>query len=831
MKNNLYSEVFSFLELKNALNYKYRGQSPKYLSGHRFPSSLIFFNSRKEYQSFLNNVTWEIRYLSQEIDENDAISCFKIRKWLKKAIDDSKEKPIVLVPLTEYIRLCKKNGDEKFLNTIFSEIVQAESSQLIVPMLDFITNYEGFFLYFEHKERMADVFYANYGDDFNDLPIEIILDKTNKIPKNNKVVIKKIQEWISLWETGAIGGINSILIQNERVINSLISIDISVPKIKKTIIVDEKSYLEYAYNIKSDNFKIEPTNEIFKFIFNAVSNNKEIRTWDGIVSFALGNIDNITDAYFEHWESSTNIDKKIQRWFWLNEAKKINFNSELLDKTILETTNPEKFLDNIYLYGLIFEKVTINSLKDRTLILKRFKSPLFYEDLNSFKQKFDLMKEKMGGNPRKIIERIAGLYDFEFDELIRNVSIIFKEQKKIPEELDLLIQGIWPEFSAYLKFSINQSGTSICPIIEDPNKFADEYIAQYIYSKVILDHPSKTLIDAQIEFFNEWKNVISYYHLRKIPQHTDTSLSSQINDTGFILLDCAGYEWVNVLKYLFEQKNWKVNEIYPVFAQIPTSTKFFPLKDPIKTFREFDDLIHERYQYPLTIIREISKLKEIVDSINNFYKTNKTPIWLVSDHGSTSFARNGKSKNYSNIEKDHGGRYGLITKKNVYADNELLYIAQNGVHECAVSLTYDNVGNISPIGEAHGGGMPEELLAMAMKLIPPEIAVESMNLESIPDRLKYSPLDKHMIVTLQGDFQFIINKIQISINSYQKFEFSVINYKMRVLTLPLDTLKIHGLKTGENEIKLIFNSTESTKFKIEFVSGSEKTDFDTAFKL
>ena len=85
MSENFNFTSFSSLEeLTNALEKKYSGEIPRYKSSYRFPSTIIFFDSKVDYKSFLNEITYEQRYLSKEVDEKNQLSCYKIKKWLKK---------------------------------------------------------------------------------------------------------------------------------------------------------------------------------------------------------------------------------------------------------------------------------------------------------------------------------------------------------------------------------------------------------------------------------------------------------------------------------------------------------------------------------------------------------------------------------------------------------------------------------------------------------------------------------------------------------------------------------------------------------------------------
>ncbi|WP_243669256.1 hypothetical protein [Methanoculleus chikugoensis] len=171
------------------------------------------------------------------------------------------------------------------------------------------------------------------------------------------------------------------------------------------------------------------------------------------------------------------------------------------------------------------------------------------------------------------------------------------------------------------------------------HSFANQYFAQYIRAKLVYDAPTKRLEEMQHQYFGEWKDTLGALSIGKIPQHNDTSFKAQIDADGYIFLDGVGYEWHNVIRVLFERKEWKITSIQPIFSQLPSDTAHFPLLDPVKEYRDFDGLIHKHYQYPRTIFEELEILEQIVERIHQWHKDK--PIWIVSDHGSTAFARKG----------------------------------------------------------------------------------------------------------------------------------------------------------------------------------------------
>ena len=60
-------------------------------------------------------------------------------------------------------------------------------------------------------------------------------------------------------------------------------------------------------------------------------------------------------------------------------------------------------------------------------------------------------------------------------------------------------------------------------IKDDPQGFADQYFAQYIFAKLAYDTPTRRLEEIQDQHFKEWKDILGALSIGKIPQHNDAS--------------------------------------------------------------------------------------------------------------------------------------------------------------------------------------------------------------------------------------------------------------------------------------------------------------------
>jgi len=149
----------------------------------------------------------------------------------------------------------------------------------------------------------------------------------------------------------------------------------------------------------------------------------------------------------------------------------------------------------------------------------------------------------------------------------------------------------------------------------------------------------------------------------------------------------------------------------------------------------------------------------------------------------------------------------------------------------AVSLSYDNYGDTSPQGEAHGGAMPEETLALALLIAPPGTDTSSDPITVKAESSSYSALDPEIVLQVSGTAGIQIESVTIRINrGLRKLippEWMVKNS----IKIPMAVVNELGFKAGENTLDLTFNKTMQATCSVEYASGSTVTGFDQVFKL
>ena len=829
MNENNYREFLTAQDIISQLNRKYHGEKGTIGSKKRYPATLIFFSSKKQYKQFFEQAPWAIYRMSDVFISNQIPSEYKIKQWFEKGLNESKKRPLIVSPMTEFIRYYY---DSHTFSSVITKIVQSEGSQVIIPMLDFYGKYQQFIKDFIHKERMAEVYYQSELQVEDDRDIEIIFDKTNEVTTITDDVVKKPKDWILLWETGDIANKQKLLIQDETTIKVVEKADISVPKIKKIPINSIKDYLQYEYSIPQSVFKIEPTHYVLNFIHSKAEQNKGHNIWDLLEKTIFNDKIDFENQIFNYWDNNKKEENKLHRWFWLNKAKSMKLNKKILSIVVLKTDEPEKLLDQIYFTGLENINIDLDILKERRKLLTQFSNPLFFNDTKTLEGKFNHMLKSVGDNPSQIIERVVGIFDFERRIIVKIVPKILTSQFGLSTNYFVIIKEAWPDYAYYIEPSLHTTSVRSFDLVKEFSEFAKIYTEYYILSKAMCDHPTKELEALQKEFRKQWKEIIAAQNIGNIENHSNGRLPSEFKDKKYIFLDAVGFEWGNLIKYLFEKSGWQVLEIIPIFAPLPSVTKYFPFSESIEQIDEFDRLIHEPYEYPYSIEREIQKLSDIIETrIHNKFKGHTQPIWVVSDHGSTVFSRKGSPlTSFKNKNGKHGGRFSIFAQESILETDDLKIISRDG-EKFLISTNYDNIGKTSPLGEAHGGATPEEILAIAIKVTPPGLKHKKTELLIELDKTRYSPIDELIKITIKFTNQEKILEIKISVNDSPQFLLEMKHYQQRIVTIPISLLKENGLTVGNNKIRITINNSETTNFEINLESGSQTTGFDGKFKF
>ncbi|MEL7664154.1 MAG: BREX-4 system phosphatase PglZ [Methanosarcina mazei] len=837
MSESFYTSFNTLDDLLQMIHLKYSGRISGYKSSSRFPSTLIFFNSKISYEEFLRRIPFKKKYISEIIPEGKSkLNCYMVKRWIEEVTVESFDSPQVLLPITEYIRLCKITNDY-ILDEVFTGLLQTENASLIIPMLDYSHNYKDFFQDFIHRDRMAEVCYLNEKniDDFK--VIKLFLDSSGLLPEEKMFCINDTKHWIQLWESGNFSFEDKVLVKDTNLIAAISKAEITVPKIDKISIANKIDLLSKWYGIDPSVIAIEPDEKIWKYIFKKLDFfDKHSRSWEKVVISALGDISNLELKYSELWEKSLSEKKYIERWFWLNEAKKSNHLSTFIQEVVNTTEDPEMLIDKawkIYISNPTHNTISKETLNERIKFLKSLKEPLFSSGKN------ELMNIFLSFVSNKEIKNkylyISGIFDFEQEYLIQYViEELNKSEKSKYPLLYSRIKDIWLPLSFYLEKPLTDFSEDDPCVCEDFTNYSEIYINEYIMSKLLFDEPTKKLKKLQNEYIDNFIPLLARKNNRDIPSLEDPQFLDEAISNDFIFLDGVGFEWYHLIVMLFKRKNWQILDGNARLANLPTDTKHSKVNSCyVGKHKSFDELLHKPYRYPDTIYQELLCIQKIVDEIDEKYKSREKPIIIVSDHGSTAFARKGKCPKLEGLLPDHGGRYAYYSDPRI-EQKEHVYTMSDDKGKIVIPLSYVNFDSQNPKGEAHGGATPEEVLAFSIKLAPPKCEISDQ--ESIQESIiikspksQYSAFDKNISFLINSYLSKPIDNIKISVNRNPSITIDLSAICNKTILCSIDQLKEYGLEVGDNVIEFTINHMYKSKANIEFISSSKKTDFDDEF--
>ncbi len=256
------------------------------------------------------------------------------------------------------------------------------------------------------------------------------------------------------------------------------------------------------------------------------------------------------------------------------------------------------------------------------------------------------------------------------------------------------------------------------------------------------------------------------------------------------LLDCVGVEWLPYLLSLLKELGYPVKKVILARSELPSTTEFNRLEGSI-VVEEFDRLLHEKFDFPDTIVRQFELLKELLQ----LQLPSGREFVLTSDHGATTFSRFADSLNLCR-EPKHSGRYCKEIVETAYGFN---------VNGFTVAKFHSSLGK-RPVSEVHGGATPEEVLVPFIVIGEKErgyivtLITEEIN-RGGELLISFEP-------EVPGNLKLLLGN--------KKLKFSI---KSNVVSAKVP----FSVKAGKYELKVLFDSEEKTlEFKV--VGGLEEEE-------
>jgi len=294
---------------------------------------------------------------------------------------------------------------------------------------------------------------------------------------------------------------------------------------------------------------------------------------------------------------------------------------------------------------------------------------------------FERVIEKHPYLQRRVCEKLEGkYYSFVLDCEKANLLRSYSEHRIDLEELKRCI-----DLKAYLD-------ESVVPVNLNPEQeWILEYFKEYRKSK-LQDRITESLEEILEKYNSTSGNFYSWYETFNNVKVLYKEMKDSVDRVLWI--DGLGFEWAGFVVNLLKDMGIEDIRVYIARVELPSITEMNHLE--AERIGDFDKLLHEKYNYPDSIVEQMGVLKRVIKERVN----PRERLLIISDHGSSALVRLKKAIPCE-CKAEHGGRYirgGFNIKGAFIHDNTY-----------TIALTHTPL-DVKPKGEAHGGATPEEVL-------------------------------------------------------------------------------------------------------------------------
>lgn len=834
--------IKSLDELTNSLNEKYSAL-PGYRSSSRFPSLLIFFNRKDDYVKFINLCNYKKVHFQEFIKDSQIVTKEACDRWIRFAIEESKDEAVMLLPISEIIRLRFLENKERMCDYLFGRILQAEGSRIIVPIPDLIDEYKTFISEFEHKARCGEAWYFKNEEAIEE-KINVIADRSGLVEKEdvskNSIWITNLKQWMDLWSGNELKEERTIIIREPNLINPILSRGIEVPKVYIETIEDEKKYLAKFFEMSDIPEDVQLSTERWTTLIEYIRKRNDRRfSWKRLNKELLGLPQNtISSLITGLWCEEGFPNKELERSLWLIEAKRKGADEieigALLKATAEGISDPRHLLDVLYKQPLLDPTATSLVLKQRRELFQafRYSIPHFEDGKMDIQLFFEKHIEDIPEARRW--EYLTGHFDFEKKYLVKLVTDALRKDGYLQNEFLLSIKSVWEPLFHYVSITSFDDGSRQKLLdsinqghLTDPftfQEFLKCYRSEYVKSK-LMDEQTDLLKELQRHYIAAFKEMMVKTNLGVLRGFNNENQLSKIRMNKLILLDAVGYEWTPVLIGVFDDLGWSLaNEDYNL-AALPSDTAHCPVvEDSEKIYRKFDELIHSQYRYPDTIFDELSCLTSIIEEVSRDFRGRDT-LTLISDHGSTMFARKGDIIT-TEADKAHGGRYAIVREDgDAKVNNVNVYPVEVRGERSLVMLSYSNFNN-RPHGEAHGGATLEEMASAQLTFRRKTEIPNIFNIAVIGD---YSLLDKSIRFSIGLACIENVSSAELFVNDGLPFDLPINSIERSEFEIEMSKLRVHGLAEGENIIRIRVVGVGEASCSVHVSGATTSNSFNDLF--
>lgn len=614
-----------------------------------------------------------LTYDIENIFENDSwITKDELLNIIKQQNDQ-----IIMYPVSEIVRFYPDNKFNSFFEESLLYEAKDKTSRIYIPLIGLRSRFDNFLLQYSRIEESQPIWSLEGAEK---QPVIIYLTN-NELAKNSKLnILETIKDWLKFWRTLAP---TEKIICTSQTINDLHQFSVPDNILEFIQINNAFDFINDIYNI---NLQFEYKQEEEEF-WNQLLNdckNKIIDNFNVFVSNKL-NLKRITEKNILNiWTDP--ISSEYIRWLLKNNYL-LNIthenNESAKEGYLYSIINNCNDYSNYYLYKelalRIFDNIdNQNHIKERqeliNLIDDKFNLPS--DVINELETKIKKISSQSIGESIKLC---IGRFEFEKIMLIG----AYKNDKI---NID--------------KLKINYFDIKNYLTLDKTDYWIDKYIHEYKIAKL------KDSYTKEIQGFISTKNkeensFYSWYHYFI---ETEQELIKHQYDKIY-WLDGVGIEYMQLILSIINKSNFNIIESKITKSKIPSSTEINAFENSIKK-DNLDRFIHsEAYKHPVSIVKEIEIVKEIIyDIVNSSYQCT---IAIVSDHGLTALSRLVDSKKYPQ-KASHEGRYIEVEDNNILNDGDYVRHEIYGkIYK--VALTHASL-NTKPQREVHGGCTPEEVL-------------------------------------------------------------------------------------------------------------------------
>ena len=764
--------------LKDLLKYMEIDKQKNGLSYKRFPVRLIFLNNLWTIKELVKELTKQgIKLLDittlPPFDRNpdSFLTSGSIVRCIENAMDD-----IIIVSLSELLRFY---SDDQF-SLIMRSLLEIENSynnlgrRVYIPLVGLKTRFESVF-WKDYYRRDEWIPYWELNDPQEKIHLIFVNFKSPYLKGN---LIKNSKELFDLWKA---------------------------PPSDKFLCTSKLLNKKY-HNATSDEF----------YIFKGVKNQKEYIS--EILNVDIGKME-YHEEEKDLWDELLKglVEENINNFIdFVRKKLKIldpyDLNQEDLCELYLKSNTFKKWL--IKNYVLFFSKLknhyiyrVFESLEDykistfiRTCWFKIFDMknviPSIFRERLSLLNKIhiDLKKAVSIDIEEEINKKIK---DLPIDVIPDYLTGITKTEKtwiiKNLEKIKGNLNQLYRELSYYLKdFYLKNGNTETSWIID--------YFKEYKSSKL------KNQISNKLKNMLEEKNRNSstffrwYYSFKPAKE-----IIEELGISKKYWIDGLGIEFVSLVSCILEDYGYEV-EIYIARSNLPSSTRFNSF-EKVSKFENLDHFIHSKnfYEYPEDIVEELSKIKEVLESIGNINRD----FLIISDHGLTVFANFNfqKFKKYSFSNVHHEGRYAEINNNVQFLEDEdfLIYSDDTTKKKFLIALKYSSLSKI-PRREVHGGATPEEVL---VPIIFAKIRSSGYKINILSN-----------IISIRKP----VVKIRIEPKPASLPRVFVYEKELKVIENDgVYEVKLKNLRTGTHYLKIVVSGVKR-EFKIQIKGGMEEKE-------